>query len=538
MPADSAEHCVITGCIARKLLPKLTYTGVPVGDQIYELTVPYAKVMATRLKGRPLQVEHEEGAVGEILHSWVNDKNEWYMKALIDRKQRCGNDMIMAMLADKDSPVPVQIAELSLTHQGMEPYEVSMVMRGAREGSTVDQVELVDSDTLAAIKNMEYKADNVESSLSQFPPDTPIVMASFTAVRNPAPPVTYANLENAPSEALPILRGVEQMRQQAQQTNTRAAAAAAGADPAEEDEATLMKKLQAIQAKKRAQVQSPEASQFSRLTDKLGQPGIAGDPRNTGNIHSIYENPADDPILRVAGLFENRNVLSKDQMEGGKTMLMDIAQKTKASRDLLAQKDAELAALKAQNSALADEVRTHEGGLEKQRKQTASLLKKLMIKTNPKPTESEEKELDTFESSYVAGNKDAVQTLNPFLVRASALLDAAAATSGGDVDMGGGSGESSGDQGNFLHALQQALNPNQQLVKASAYNKRRFDEMSSSSAGPSRSSAAAAASSSSSLWQQCGVPPHMAAMFQKMDNGGVEDTVKLGELNASKYNRF
>lgn len=531
MPVDDTndQHCVITGCIARKLLPKHTYTGQPVGsEQMYELTLPYARVMATRLKGRPLQVEHDDGAIGEILHSWVNEKNEWYIKALIDRNSRSGNDIIKSMLQDEGSPVPMQIAELSLTHQGMQPYEVSMVMRGARDGSTVEQVELVDTEGLNAIKNLDYKVD-IQESQEQFPSDTPVIMASFTALRNPTPATTYASLANAPSEAIPILKGVDQMRQQMhqmqqqQQQQQQPAAAAAGGAP-EDDEATLMKKLQALQSR-RSVAQTPQEAQFSRLTDKLSQPGIAGDPNNSGNVHTLHENPEDDQLMRVAGLFENKkNVFSRDELEGGKGMLMDIAQKTRANREAMAAKDAENAALAKKNAELQAQLNHHENDIEKQRKQTASLLKKLMIKTNPKATESEEKELDAFETNYVAGNKDAVQGLNPFLVRASAMLDAAANFSG-DADMD--SGESSSTP-NFMHALQQALNPNQPLVKASGMNKRRYDNISSS----------AAAAASPSIWQKSGVHPSLAAMFQKVESNGVEDTITMGQLNASKYNRY
>ncbi len=216
------EHVLITACLARDLKDKPSYTGHWTNDeQKYELTKAYAQVMATRLKGKPLMTEHyeENGAIGEIVHCWIDDeKNEWHMQAVIDTNSRAGMDIVNGML-DEDNPFGDRIGEVSLASEGFDVVEASVVKRGARPGSTIDKVQLVTKAQLEAIKKQEYKMNL--ANIPDYIPQTgaPRICASFnhemstyTAVRNPAPPTTYAQQEHAPSEAAPIIGQVEQMR--------------------------------------------------------------------------------------------------------------------------------------------------------------------------------------------------------------------------------------------------------------------------------------------------------------------------------------
>jgi len=555
IPEDDG-HCVITGCIARGLLLKPTFAGSwspdrtdLTSDQKYELTVPYAQIMSTRLKGQPLMTEHDEdnGSIGEILHCWIDDKNDWYMQAVIDRSTRAGNDIIKGMLSETFGE---QVCELSLSHEGFKPREVSIVKKGARDGSTVDKIEIVNADGLAAIKNQEYKVEIPEIP-DHFPTDTPRICASFankmstyTAVRNPTPPVTYANTAHAPSEAVPILNQVNQMRQQnhtllaqqqmaekQQQMQQQQVQA-----PKEDDEATLLKKLNDIRA--RQQPQTPAQIQFANLTHTLSQPADANNPANTGNIHTLHTNPEDDKLMQIALMFEGRNMLSKEQMEVGKGALLDVAAKSKATRDALAQKEAELEALRQKNADLEQKVNHHEGDLLKQKRQAAALLRKVLTKTNPPLTQQEEKDMNNGENDFANGQTDrAMKQFEPFLIRASALIDAAESAQNVEMEQAnvGGAGL------NLLGEMQKILNPSSALVQASYYGKhgqkRGYDNMAAASAAAAAPSSSAARGN---IWQDNMQyhHPQMSALLQQMEaSRGGDDTITLGELQPNRFQR-
>ena len=565
-------HCVITGCIARGLLAKPTFAGMWRPDrtdltteQKYELTVPYAQIMSTRLKGQPLMTEHDEdnGSVGEILHCWIDENNDWYMQAVIDRSTRAGNDIITGMLSEKFGE---QVCELSLSHEGFKPREVSIVKKGARDGSTVDKIQIVNASELDAIKRQEYKVQNLEIP-EHFPIDAPRISASFgskmstfTAVRNPTPPVTYASTAYAPSEAAPILNQVNQMRQQNQHLLAAQQQAEASKQQQnqqqqqqqpQDDEATLLKKLNDLRAQKQLQQpQTPAQVQFTNLTNTLSQPAAANDPANTGNIHTLHTNPADDKLMQIAGMFEGRNMLSKEQMEIGKGALLDVAVQSKAAREALAQKEAELEALRQKNADLEQKVNHHEGDLLKQKRQAAALLRKVLIKTNPPLTPQEEKDMNNGEADFGNGQTDkAMKQFEPFIIRASAMIDAAelAAQQQNVTEVQANVGATGF---NFLSEMQKVLNPSSALVQASYHGrhgqKRGYENMASAS-----SAAATAATGSmrsgggggaqGNIWQDDGIQyhhPQMQALMQQMESTrGGDDTITLGELQQKRFAR-
>ena len=561
-------HCVITGCIARGLLKKPTFAGIwspdrtdLTTDQKYELTLPYAQIMSTRLKGQPLMTEHDEdnGTVGEILHCWIDDKNDWYMQAVIDRNTRAGNDIIKGMLSETFGE---QVCELSLSHEGFKPREVSIVKKGARNGSTVDKIQIVNAAELDAIKKQEYKVQILEIP-EHFPIDPPRISASFgnkmatyTAVRNPTPPVTYASTAYAPSEAAPILNQVNQMRQQNQQLLAAQQQAEASKQQQnnqqqqqqqpQDDEATLLKKLNDIRAQKQQQQpQTPAQVQFTNLTNTLSQPAAANDPANTGNIHTLHTNPEDDKLMQIAGMFEGRNMLSKEQMEVGKGALLDVAAKSKATRDALAQKEAELEALRQKNADLEQKVNHHEGDLLKQKRQAAALLRKVLTKTNPPLTQQEEKDMNNGENDFANGQTDrAMKQFEPFLIRASAMIDAAELASHPNSEMAqqanvGGAGM------NFLSEMQKVLNPSSALVQASYHgrqgHKRGYEHMAAASSAAAAAGSMRSGAPQGNIWQDDGIQyhhPQMQALMQQMESArGGDDTITLGELQPKRFSR-
>lgn len=568
----SDKECVITGCIARNLLDQPTFTGpAQTREQLYELTVPYARIMASKLKGRPLLTEHEGGSIGEILESWVTDNNQWWIKAHIDRNSRAGNDMIKAML-DQDNPFPEagQIAELSLCHQGLKPIEVSMVMQGARAGSTIEGVELVDASAIEAIKRREYNHSFLSDQSHQHL-EPPLICASFNnmtsyiSVRKPDPPVQYVDTQNLPEEARGILNNVAQMKQQTGKFNPMAAnrfqsnadaAAAGGAssqqqqehqqqqqpqDPQQERQ-QLIRKLQQLDAKHPPP--DPKAQQFDRLINKLsGDPAYAHIP--SSNIHTLHANPADDDehLMNIANVFQNpkKNFMNKQEMETGQQSLLRVAEQQRQLKDEIAARDEAMASKDKELERVKAELALHQNDIKKQREQTAAMIAKLVRANNRRPSPSDHNDLDSFQNDFSAGKFDqSMATLQPQLIKASAFADdamemqlQAAAAAHGDADMDTGHEESHGSGSNVMSQLQQILHSSNQapMIKASGY-KRRADTMASSS------SAAGGSSSQTGMWNKNTsgpfINPDMANLFARVEAKGVDDKVVFPDcMNAS-----
>ena len=527
------RQCVITGCIARKLLDNPSYEGSPkTREQLYELTVPYAKIMASKLKGRPLMTEHEGGSIGEIIHSWVTPNKQWWIKAIIDRNSRAGNDMIKAML-NEDNPFPEagQIAELSLCHQGLKPIEVSMVVQGARDGCTIEGVELLDNAEITAIKHQQYNAnltgDSPHSNL-----DPPLVCASFnnmsasfTAIRKDAPAIQYARNET-PDEARGILNQVEAMKAKQGQFQPNITGQSQSQDPAHERN-QILRRLQELDTKNPPV--NPKTTQFEGLINKLQ--GNGGEQSNTGNIHVMHDNPADDQhLLALASVFDSsgRNILNKQQMQEGKQSLIQIAHTQQTMKEELAKRDAALQEANEERQKLKDELSRHENDIIKQRAQTASMIAKLVKAANIRPSPSDQTALDQFQNEYSTGNIDqSMRTIQPQLIKASAFAEANFMQNDADMDT------ESEQSGNMMSQLQRILNNNNQapLIKASGFNKRKVDAMYSDSS-------AAAAGHSSNMWDK--VPfanNQMKSLFQQVEANGVDDKVALPESLGRKVPR-
>ena len=440
------QHVLITACLARDLKDKPSYTGPwQNNEQKYELTKAYAQVMATRIKGKGLMAEHFEdnGPIGEIVHTWI-DNNEWHMQAVIDTNTRAGMDIVAGML-DENNPFGDRIGEVSLASEGFNVVEASVVKRGARPGSTIDRVELVSKAQLDAIKKQEYKVDM--QNIPDYIPQTgaPRIcasfgsgeMASYISVRNPAPPVTYASQAHAPAEAAPVMSQVELMRQaQAQQqqiyshSNNSSTAAAGWEQSAGDAEGARTTARTACAAEWRPPHSSSHrhssAAAVQQSHAEAGESGDPNDPTNSGNIHTLHSNPEDDKLLSIAGVFQGAgNVLSNQQKQEAATKLLEVAASTKATREALAAKETELAEYKKRNSELEEKVQHHEGDLAKQKRQTAAMLKKILIRHNPPLSSQENTEMTAFEENFAAGKTDrALEQARPFLIRASALIDA------------------------------------------------------------------------------------------------------------------
>ncbi len=224
-------------------------------------------------------------------------------------------------------------------------------------------------------------------------------------------------------------------------------------------------------------------------------------------------------------------MLTNQQKQEASAKLLEVAASTKATRDALAAKEAELQEYRKKNSELEEKVQHHEGDLAKQKRQQAVLLKKIMIKTNPPLSVQEHSELNSAEDNFANGKTDrAMEQYRPFLIRASALMDAAEQAQ--NVDM-----EQQAQMGNagptIMEQMAKILNPGT-LVQASYGNRfagqKRGNE--AMNAAP-----AAAAASSSGMWkndQTQYAHPAMAALFAKAAEND-DGTVRRQDMMSGAY---
>jgi len=168
---------VITGCVARNLRSVPSFSGKPNQIQKFELTLPVAQIMARRLKNKPLRTEHmkkvrvkqdgelenaddqpgaaepvqEVNSAGMILHSWIDEKNDWYIQARLDDTLQ-GHELANMILSNK-------VGQLSLSHcpANLNPDEVSAVVRGQRDQCFIENIQLMSDDEVGHIISQEYK---------------------------------------------------------------------------------------------------------------------------------------------------------------------------------------------------------------------------------------------------------------------------------------------------------------------------------------------------------------------------------------------
>lgn len=559
--SDDRQHCVITGVIASDLLDRPTYIGEWANDrQMFELTVPYARIMATRLKGKPLDAEHMEdnGAIGTILHSWVEGK-KWYIQALLDGSTLAGIDMIKAVTSAQGSPYGQRIGELSLSTKGdkLTPTAVGIVVKGARDGCTIDNVSLVNSNELEAIKRQEYKIDDID--IPEHPPsETPRIAASFAemsnvhqALRTPGPPQAYyqpadkSNDQSLSQTVADLKQEIARMKGAAPAAPTASAPPQSRVYNSTEDEAQSLEKRLAELRARGGTSQRAESSQVKNtggpqhtgnpqvdeMLDDL-TPGAGGKPR-TSNQHILYTNPqdaADARFMEIAGVFDSR-IPTNQQKEQAARALSEAAQQSKADREELAQvkMQAQLLAKKL-NEAEARSA-SHEAEKQKQAKQAAMVLKRLIQKNTPPPTEAETEELESGVSDISQGKTDeGMQKLLPAMIRASAFCDVRdSAQSMEDEDQ---------SSGQYSRAVRQALGqPAEGLIQASGANRKRAYENSNHTSSSSSSAYGRNASQARGKnWERLSliddIPSDLARQMHEMTNNPEYDTenVRLPEL--------
>ena len=142
------------------------------------------------------------------------------------------------------------------------------------------------------------------------------------------------------------------------------------------------------------------------------------------------------------------------------------------------------------------------------------------------------------ENDFANGQTDrAMKQFEPFLIRASALIDAAESAQNVEMEQAnvGGAGL------NLLGEMQKILNPSSALVQASYYGKhgqkRGSDNMAAASAAAAAPSSSAARGN---IWQDNMQyhHPQMSALLQQMEaSRGGDDTITLGELQPNRFQR-
>jgi hypothetical protein len=437
------------------------------------------------------------------------------------------------------------------------------VVKGARNGCTIDNVSLVNSNELAAIKRQEYKIDDID--IPEYPPsETPRIAASFgemsntyQALRMQGPAATYYQPEKAndavsktladmqqeierlkggtgggsgahvpqarapnPHEELQSLeKRVAELRAQGGGGGGGAPAAAAGGQTGQR---------QAVSQWNNTAEKQPSTGnqQVDTLLNDL-TPGSAGGKPPTSNQHIIHMNPQDDieaRFMQVAGVFD-RPIATRQEKEQASRALSEAAQQSRADRD-------EVAQLRLQNQMLAkkyneSEARaaSHEAEKAKQAKQAATVLKRLLQKNLPPPTDAEAQELESGANDMSQGKMDeGMQKLLPAMIRASAFCDVRdSAQSMEDEDQ---------SSGQYTRALRQALGQSSEgLIQASGANrsnKRSYDTSNTSAHGSSSSSNNRNATPQSKNWQRLSlrddIPDDMARRIAEVEHDPDIDT--------------
>lgn len=401
---DSGEQYVITGCItaAADLLPHHTFLhqdGVELTRaQQKEMTRAKAELMAVRLKQQPLLVEHqyEQGGLGEILHSWVDDAQGWMIQARINNTLR-GAALVRAYLNG-------HATQLSLGHDdddevGVVPAEVSVVKEGARRACNITSIQRLAGPAIDEIRAKVYKPScriPVNQIAGWRPPKiccawsdadsdidpTSTQMSSHTMLRAPAQAPSYVSGSLNP-EAQKIIQSIDatanaQPRRPNQNPNTQQQ----GPPPSQPGQSSmpspsamtreqLMAQLASMDAQDRAQGQQPRSlqdRQFDAITDKLSH-GVSGDStaENTGNTHVVFSSPR-EALPHLLDLINNnkRNFLTNEQKQTSRDIVFKVAQEQVVMEDELKRLREENKAMKSdKNAMMADNAKLFfkKGGL-------------------------------------------------------------------------------------------------------------------------------------------------------------------------------
>jgi hypothetical protein len=561
MPDDRhyGGYVVLTGCIAKDLLPHNTFVKRP-GDELtrqqkIEMTRPYADVMARRIKGKPLLEEHmedEEGPLGEILHSWVEDDDGWLVNIYVDTEKQKARDLIEAYIDGR-------MTQLSLGHDtNLMPAEVSAVEKGARHGTNILKMEVVSKEQLDQIKSQEYKPI-VRITASADLPDTsflsvkePRICCSWDpkldnmdsrdaissqahiALRKPDRPVEYETMINRDPTIDDILRKVQanadasqgipqkmpqppRMRQQ-----QMGAAAAGGGFPnlTSEEQSFLLKFVQSKAEEEKAARQpqvDPRQAQFQSIMQKLQNGGVDGDPANTGNSHVIYDNPIDQGLPHLMNIVNKKsNVFNSDELKTSREIVQGVATQAVGFRDRLQK-------LEAENEKLKKELTGHNGDKISNRQQHADMIAQLLKATGGPSVDT--KVVQDFKSELVSGNLDnAVRIINPEVIKCSARVQIAEQNIQHAMDVQTPEDVSQAYMDQLLTTLNPATSSNYQtshsrtLASATGAAKRGMKR------GNSQLDAAPLTSSSDQQavlhsWSTSGMHPSLLDAFSKVDQG-------------------
>jgi hypothetical protein len=419
------EHVILTACIVRKLLDKPTFTGPPTTpEQKYEMTKQLARVLAGRLKGKPLLTEHENklGSVGEIVHSWIDEATgSWHIQAAVDTNTMSGLHVLETILSQREDGTHV-LGEVSLSHQGDSPIEVSAVEKGARDDCTIDDVQIITSEQLKEIKNQCYKISPDEIPV-HLPPGAPVVRASFASRKMTT---TYTAIQKAP----PATSYVEppNFGLLGQQQHQAGAAAGQQKTAAETELQALkdkMEKLEQLLGTKLGQDNGPAAVRASAATPPQEQQQQQQQQQQNAPMQDTQPSLEEQGgIQALAALLSGPNILSNSQRGQAHHAVLQAAQQLKHANDerarLQKENSEERARLLKEKNELQEKLTAREADVANTRARMFGYL----TQNAEYMSEEDKQTMQQKRNAFVNNVDTGFQQIEPMLIQASARRSA------------------------------------------------------------------------------------------------------------------
>ncbi len=228
---------IFTGCIVKRLVDRYSYSGFPkTRAEELEVTKEDALKMIPMMHKLPVRTLHSDHAQnGEVVDTFITPENEWMARIAIDDSHLCGLTQLKQLEAGIGT-------DLSLCHNIVYggdpvPIEVSVVWKGAREGSHIIGLEpganankTDPGYTIAAsatstsglqlpwripselvIRASAHSSSSSSSSSSSLHSDMSASNGRYTSLRDPTPPVSYQpSVTDPPTLSVPAVIAQQQ----------------------------------------------------------------------------------------------------------------------------------------------------------------------------------------------------------------------------------------------------------------------------------------------------------------------------------------